>query len=371
MAVPADAELQGLLGRFVCVRQVQMHGVDLSKFAFDGSLTWAIFMMNADGTIYGRYGSRSGLQKLSAREISLAGFKKSLAAALDLHERYTKDKASVGKELAGKTHGVEPSWSKPEEIPSLMDKPRLNKPFLGARGRHGGCIHCHMVPANELSSLRAAGKPIPDRLLAPYPMPNALGFRIDPRTKATVLRVWPESVAARSGLEKGDRIVRLAGQPILSTADIQWVLHNAGDGVDLDMQLARGDGNKTKSLKLKLARGWRMRLGEWRFINQGLLRRTLGFNVKVLPARQARRYGLAGQLAMFVNRTTRNLRMQTGLGNRDLIVAIDGKRDRMTLDGLTAYVLRKKAAGSKLVVTIMEIVDRFPRPEYKVEVTVK
>jgi hypothetical protein len=102
VAVPTDDELQSLLDQFVCVRLVQMHGVDLHRFAFDGALTWAIFFMNHDGTIYGRYGSRSGLQKLSDREISLAGFKKSIRGAVDLHEKYKKNKVRVGQQLSGK-----------------------------------------------------------------------------------------------------------------------------------------------------------------------------------------------------------------------------------------------------------------------------
>lgn len=371
MAVPADGELQELLDRFVCVRIVQMHGVDLAKFAFDGSLTWAIFLMNSDGTIYARYGSRSGLGDQSAREISLAGFKKTLAGALALHARYANDKQAVGKLLAGKTKGVRPPWPTPDEIPTLASNPRFNQPFLGLAGRHNGCIHCHMVPVNELQSLRAAKKPMADRLFSPFPMPNQIGFRMDPDQAATVLRVFGDSIASRSGLKPGDRVLRIDGQPILSTADIQWVLHNADDADELAVEVARGDGAEPTRLTLELPDGWRMRIGEWRFINKSLLMQTLGFNVNVMPPRQARRYGLAGKLAMFVDRTRRDLRKKTGLGNRDVIVAIDGKRDRMTLAGLTAYVFRNKPKGSKLKVTIMEIRDRFPRPESTVEVEVR
>ena len=100
MAVPADDELQSLLDKFVCVRIVQMWGTDLNRFEFDGGLTWALFFTNADGTVYGRYGSRSGRGQQSQREISVAGFKKSLRGAIALHRRYAEDKDAVGKELA-------------------------------------------------------------------------------------------------------------------------------------------------------------------------------------------------------------------------------------------------------------------------------
>lgn len=369
MAVPADDELQGLLDRFVCVRVVQMHGVDLARFAFDGSLTWAVFLMNADGTIYGRYGSRSGLQKLSEREISLGGFKKTLRGALELHERYGQDKEGIGKRLAGKTRASAARWATPEAMPTLKSNPRFSGPFVGASGKQAGCIHCHMVPMNEIKSLRVTEQKIPDSAFVPYPMPNQLGFRMDPNEVATVMRVGPNSMVAPSGLQKGDRIVAMGGQPILSTADIQWVLHNAGDADNIDIAVIRGD--KELSLMLELKAGWRLLLNDWRFINKGLLRQALGFNVDMMPRRRAQRIGLRDKLALVVDRTTREARMSTGLGNKDIIVAIDGSRSPMTVGALTAYVLRKKKKGDKLKVTVMQLSDRFPRPEHDVEVTIK
>ena len=82
MAVPKDAELRELLSKFVCVRMIQMWGIDLRRFQFDQAMTWAVFFMNADGTIYGRYGTRSAMRQQSSRDISLPGFKRSIAAAL-------------------------------------------------------------------------------------------------------------------------------------------------------------------------------------------------------------------------------------------------------------------------------------------------
>ena len=253
MAVPTDKELKSLLEKFVCVRIVQMHGIDLKRFAFDGSLTWAVFMMNADGTIYGRYGSRSGLKQFSDREISVAGFKKSLSGALELHAQYGADKLKVGKQLAGKTRADKPSWPTPEAIPSLQATPRLVKRFIGAKGQHGGCIHCHMVPANEIKSMWLAKREIHDRELVPYPMPNQLGFRMDPKQAATVQRTWPNSRADRAGLKVGDRILRIDQQPILSTADIQWLLHNAENQDSLAIEVERGDErNNTYPVDLQI-----------------------------------------------------------------------------------------------------------------------
>ena len=60
-----EEELDGLLQKFVCVRLIQMGGVDLSVFQFDPFLSWSVFLMNGDKTIYGRLGTASPNQHQS------------------------------------------------------------------------------------------------------------------------------------------------------------------------------------------------------------------------------------------------------------------------------------------------------------------
>ena len=369
MAVPTDPELKALLEQFVCVRIVQMYGLDLRQFAFDGVQTWLAFLMNADGTIYGRYGSRSKLNE--DRENSVEGFKAALRGALALHRELGADPGGVRAQLAGKLPKEAPPWPRPESIPTLQQNERFQAPFSSNSGVKAGCIHCHMVPQNEIRSLRASEAAIPDRHFFPYPLPRAVGMHMDPSAAATVRQVRDESPAAAAGVEAGDRIVRMEGQPILSTADLQWVLHHAADADDLELQVKRGTAAELLTVSLALADGWRRRGGEWRFTNPALLRQILGFNVKEVPAQRAQRLGLESKLAFTVDRTDRELRMASGLGNLDLIVAIDDRREPMTLGDLTAYVAREKPPGSKLKVTVMQITDRFPRPELSVEVTVR
>ena len=64
--------LAELMEQFICVRLVRTENLDLSVFQFDPDLTFAVFFLNADNTVYGRYGSRS--DRLDAkREMSLNG----------------------------------------------------------------------------------------------------------------------------------------------------------------------------------------------------------------------------------------------------------------------------------------------------------
>src|ERR1044071_6075824 len=85
------------MDKFISVRLVQANAIDLTLFQFDYDLTFAVFFMNADRTIYGRYGSRSE-RKDATRDISIEGFRQALAAALELHKHFPSNKAS----LAGK-----------------------------------------------------------------------------------------------------------------------------------------------------------------------------------------------------------------------------------------------------------------------------
>ena len=86
------------------------------------------------------------------------------------------------------------------------------------------------------------------------------------------------------------------------------VIHNAADKDTLEAKIARvgvdQKGDKTTeetTVKLELPEGWRLRLRDWRFINLGLLRQTLGFNVQEMPRQRARRMGLGGKMALLVD----------------------------------------------------------------------
>ena len=204
--------MKKLMDPFVSVRIIQGYGMDLHRFQFDYQLTWAVFFLNADGAIYGRYGSRAANY---GGDISIEGFKKALKGALNLHAGYPANKAA----LAGKT-GVPQQWSTPEAIPTLMRK----KAFDTSRG---SCIHCHMIHTGQLQSLRKGGASVSDKLLWYYPMPDAVGLEMDMDEMATVKGVVGDSVAEKSGFQAGDKILRLDGQPLISIADLQWVVHNA------------------------------------------------------------------------------------------------------------------------------------------------
>jgi hypothetical protein len=234
-----DPDLARILDRFVCVRIVQGCGLDLSLFQFDWRQTWVVFFLNADRAIYGRYDAREANDVL--------GLRKAMEGALELHEKWPANR----EELAGKK-GPAPRWKTPEEIPALQEK-GIPRPVTG----RNGCIHCHNVLEGGTKSLEAAHEPVPERDLAPYPVPQRVGIMLSTRERATVSSIDRNSPAERAGLKEGDRIVRFGGQPILSWADVQWVLYRAKETDALKLEIDRGGAPVEATLSL--SPGWRGR----------------------------------------------------------------------------------------------------------------
>lgn len=237
MAGREDPELAKLMERYVCVRIVQGWGLDLSVFQFDWRQTWMVFLMNADRAIYGRYDERQA--------DDIPGLRQALDGALELHSRWPANKA----ELAGKT-GPAPRWKSPEEMPALQTK-GFRKPALG----RDGCIHCHTILEGATASYKTLGEPVPEQLFAPYPTPQRVGLMITPKSRVTVTHVDKKSPAEAAGFHEGDRILRFGGQPILSGADLQWVLYTSDGPIKAGIER---DG-KALELTLTLSPGWRTR----------------------------------------------------------------------------------------------------------------
>jgi hypothetical protein len=333
------------------VRVVQMYGADLSLFQFHGQLTWACFFLNADRTIYGRYGSRGvrkGMRE-NDKDVSLEGFRRACEGALELHKGHPGNKAA----LAGKT-GPPPYAKTPEATPAAQA--RDIKPAHLNQGKN--CLHCHQVQDFELMSLRKAGQAIPDRLLWAYPMPDVLGLQLDARERATVSAVAPGSAAARAGFQAGDRIAAMDGQPPISVADVQWVLHQAKEPGSVRVEVDRG--GKKAELALALEEGWRRKFSFVETASVGWVTRqtVAGMRVEVLPAPDRAKQGIAeGALALRILDLTpdfvkdRNASpKRAGLAKGDVIVEVDGKGAPLAEQDFLLLLLSKKG-GSKVELT--------------------
>jgi S1-C subfamily serine protease len=164
------------------------------------------------------------------------------------------------------------------------------------------------------------------------------------------------SIAADSGLKPGDRIVSLEGQPLLSTADLQWILHHAASEDALAADIRRGDKNLT--IEIELPAGWRresdisFRATTWdlrRMGSGGLLLADLG------DEERKQRKLPKDTLALFVKHVgeygAHAAAKRAGFQKGDVIVAVDGKRDHWTEGQFLQYALALPP-GTKVTATV-------------------
>ena len=336
--VDTDPVIRPLLEQFVCVRQVATNGLDLSLFQYDTDQSFAVFFLNADKTIYGRFGTRSHRTEWMG-DVSLKGLAQALKGTLFLHQNYDEYKES----LAGKR-------GKPQEVASPELYPSLKGKFTDSLNYKGdvvkSCIHCHQIGDAQREYYWHAKKPIPDQVLWPYPHPKSLGLILDPNQMAVVKDVQPGSDAERAKLQVGDTIQTFDGQPMLSIADVQWVLHTVEpSGGSVPMKVKRGD--QTLSLTLELKDGWR-RSGDisWRVTTWGL--RRIGGGGMLLEQ--------ADQGGLLVKRVGKygphGAARRTGIREGDRIVSYDGHKDFQSEQDLLTYVVTKKKPGDKVDVVV-------------------
>ena len=256
------------MDEFVCVRMIQMNGVDLAQFQFDFDMTFSVFFMNADGAIYGRYGTRAATPKGADELVSLDGFREATEAALALHHGYPANANSLTPKK-----GPPPKFAKPELYPKLQKFTSIVD-FQGKAT--GSCIHCHLIHQAKRELIRNSNLPMPDDVMYKFPMPQTVGIHLDSKKRATVSKVDSGTAADAAKLKPGDEIVSAGGQPLISVADFQWVLHHlpdAGGDVPLKVQRAGQSGDLT----LKLSPGWRKKAAfNWRTSTWEMRRMALG-----------------------------------------------------------------------------------------------
>jgi len=348
--VDKDPVIRPLLDQFVCARQVSTNGLDLSQFQYDTDQSFAVFMLNADGTVYGRFGTRSHRTEWYG-DVSLPGMAKALQGALELHQGYPANRALVTGKRGGK-----PEVASPELYPSLKDRFTDSLDYSGDVAK--SCIHCHQIGDAQRQFHWSKNRGIPENVLFPYPHPKSIGLTLDPAECATVKGIDPDSAADRAGLEVGDRIERFSDQRPLSFADIQWVLHQTPvEGGSIPMRVIRGD--RDLALTLELAEGWRAKSDiSWRVSTWGLRRMVTGGMV-LEPAGEEKRVqsGVAdGQAALLVKRAGKYgphaAARRAGFQEGDVIVSYDGRINFSDEKALIHYAATQLSPGKSVPVVV-------------------
>ncbi len=351
-SVLTEEKLQPLLDQFVCVRVINANDLDLAKFQFDYDLSFSTMFFNADGTVYGRYGSWT--HQKDAQDASTAGYHRTLEAVLALHRGFPANKASLGGKQGGPA-----KFKTPVDIPVLAAKYQRELDWDGKVV--GSCVHCHQVGDAFRATYRDQKQVIPAQWIYPMPAPETVGMVLAPDDVAMVKDVLPGSAAAQGGLQVGDVIASIEGQPVVSIADVAWALHNAPESGVLSVRVKRGkDGGSEEARKITLAPQWRSKSDISRRVATWPMRGMAfgGMVLEDLSNEERMRRGLSqDQLALFVKGVGQYGKhataKKTGIQKEDVVLAFAGMEKRMTEGEILGHLLQHHFPGETVKVTVL------------------
>lgn len=352
--VLTEPALAPLLDQFVCVRLINANAIDLARFQFDYDLSFSTLFFNADGTLYGRYGSWTHQADPEARET--IGYRRALEAALETHRGYPANRAGLERKQGGST-----PFRTPVEIPALAGR-------YGRELNWGGevvksCVHCHQVGEAFRAYYRDRGEKVPLERIYPMPAPETIGLSLAPDHVARVTSVVPDSPAARAGFRPGDDVAALNEQNLISVADFAWALHQAPEAAKLPAVVRRG-GVET-ALALELPPGWRIRtdiskrVGTWSMRAMALG----GLVLTNLGAEEAARRGLpADGMALLIKGmgqfNKHGAAKKAGFLKDDVVVRVGEFGARMGEGELIGRILQSTRPGGSLDVEVLRGAER-------------
>ena len=271
---------------------------------------------------------------------------------LALHAEYPKNKA----ELAAK-RGPAPEFPTAREVPACCGASTVRT--LDYSGNvvqelhplpSGGRCSAPMVPrpSRTVPAESALSLPTP-KVAWPDPGSERAGVRCACRTGFA---------GEQSGFRPG-RAARLDGQPLLSIADMQWVLHQASpEGASIKADVRRGSRNV--QLSLTLAKGWRQRDDiSWRASSWGFRRMVTGGMLLVnTPPEQRKTLGLSeSAMALSVEHlgefSPHDIAKRAGFRKGDILTSFDGKTSLTRESDLMAYALTQCQPDARVPVTVL------------------
>jgi serine protease Do len=352
--VLTEPGLAPLLDQFVCVRLINANAIDLARFQFDYDLSFSTLFFNADGTLYGRYGSWTHQADPEARET--IGYRRALEAALETHRGYPANRAGLERKQGGPT-----PFRMPVEIPALAGR-------YGRELNWGGevvksCVHCHQVGEAFRAYYRDRGEKVPLERIYPMPAPETVGVSLAPDHVARIASVVSGSPAARAGFRPGDDVLALDGQRLISVADFAWALHQAPEAAKLPAVVRRAGAEMV--LTLELPAGWRIRtdiskrVGTWSMRAMALG----GLVLTELGAEETARRGLpAGGMALLVKGmgqfNKHGAAKKAGFLKDDVVVRVGEFGARMGEGELIGRILQSTRPGGSLDVEVLRGAER-------------
>jgi serine protease Do len=315
-------EIAEVARQFVRVRLTRIEGMDLRRFEFDYDVTWYAFFLNADETIYGRYGGRDA--RGAEARFSWKGLRYAMERALEQHRQPPPPTRLAGRPLRA------------EDYPAAK--------------QHRGCIHCHNINEFRRAAELAAGTWQRDSIWV-YPLPENVGLVLDNDAGDRIEAVLENSPAARAGLRAGDRLIRLNGYTVASFADVSYALHKAPAQGSIPIIWERN--GHVQQGELRVSAGWRKTNITWRPSLLDLLPALPIAGEDLSPGEKAQ-LGLRQQQAALrlVGRLHESL-IRAGLQPGDVLLAVDGVTLQGPGENLLAYVRQNYLVGDTITLQVL------------------
>jgi hypothetical protein len=314
-----------------------MNGVDLARFEFDYDTTWQAFFLDAELSVYSRYGGRD--ENSPDGRLSKESLLTTMHEVLEVHER-----RKGGAGLADDFQPAPPARTTPEDIPLL-------------KASHQGCVHCHQV--QEYRILQSFhDKKFSQEQLFGYPLPENLGVRFDRSHGHRVEKLIEGSPATQAGLAAGDVVIRVGDVPVHSEQDLRWALHRAPKEDRPTLTFVRNsEGNsppRTLTVQLALGPGWRQAELGWRKSLRSMPL-PLGFLAYPMGPEERHDDGFpeGGMLIKVVSLRGHGLAENLGLKKGDLITALAGRTEPRTFDDLKSDLLRRYSPGDTVQFSVL------------------
>jgi hypothetical protein len=312
-----------------------MAGIDINRFRFNYDLTIAFLLMNPDGTVYHRLGTRD--YREATTWLSMDVLVQTMKQTLSDHRTY-RENPDPPKKLPKKTA---------EDLESpLWDQPK-------------DCIHCHQVHAAMVDDARSRN----DFSRADYwvwPVPARLGLTLDPQDQSRVTEV--SGAGRKAGLKPGDRLIAANGQRLFTVDDLSWVLHNLPESpTELTITVDRNGVEKTVTVKLE--RGWKEETPleySWRTY-MWALSPAPGFGGPLLTEAERRKQDIRQEWAFRIgyivnwgkNRHRGQNAAKAGLKKGDVVLSVGGKSDFESVAHFHAWFRLTQTVGNRLEIRIL------------------
>ena len=309
-----------------------MNEVNLNAFPFEYDLTWMAFFQNYEGRTYTRYGGRE--DDGPETQLTKRSLIQTMERVLTLH----------------KADDVKP-FSKYDPAPGKRFTPPDIPPMKGLLARRKvKCIHCHDVKNAMLYNRMDHGLLKKDDIFT-YPSPKQLGIILNADDQVKVDNIVSNSTAAKAGLKSGDTIETVDNQRILTFADFTRVLELAPDTGTLQITTTRnGEAN---SSQLQLTRGWkRSEDPSWR-PSTGVVGPNSGFWAKPASIGELKKLNADDDaLALKVVVVWGAWAKKAGLKNGDIVLEIDGLKNKMTIRQLQTHLQLNHDYGDEIKLVV-------------------